>query len=85
MIFKLTDQYYDSIRYASERIKHLSPNNTKPRCIFAPVTGLDLAWYNKGLNHPEDTIGQGLLNEADTQINAAVTLDVLELRWQRLS
>lgn len=72
-IQNMNELYYNSIRYAEDRISYLSPTNTQPRCIFAPVTGLDLARYNKRPNHPDDINGQLLLNEAITLVNTTVT------------
>lgn len=72
-IYKLTDQYCHSLRMAAERISSLSLPGEKPKCVFSPVTGLNLALYNKRSNHPGDAADQVLLNDAITLVNTEVT------------
>lgn len=70
---KLIDQYCYSLHLTAERITSLSQPGAIPRCVFSPVTGMNLLIYNKRINHPDDATDQDLLNEAVTLVNSEVT------------
>lgn len=66
-------QYQLNMIQAYDTIHNLFPTGATPRCIFAPVTGMDLSRYNKRVEHPLDAQNQLLLNEAVSLINTEVT------------
>lgn len=68
----LIESYLSSMSIARDRIASLTSTTPKPKCIFAPVTGIHLETYNKRPGHLDDRTNQKLLDETISVINPEV-------------
>lgn len=68
---QLVKDYCETLHEAYTKIMQISPPNSKPRCIFCPVTGLSFSTYNRR-HHPDDIMSQVTLNETIVKLNSEI-------------
>lgn len=66
---KIIQQYTDEMNFSSALLRRSTKAGTK--IIFAPITGMDLAKYNR-VDEGTMTESQNVLNEALTEINSLI-------------
>lgn len=66
--------YLNILKSGFETIAGTSSMVVKPKCIFAPLTGINLSAYNKRESHHDDVINQTILNDTISQINSEIIL-----------
>lgn len=69
-----TANYLNVLKTAFGTIIGAGPINLKPKCIFAPLTGINLTAYNKREFHPDDIRNQTILNDTISLINSEILL-----------
>lgn len=62
-----------TIETALETVHSATCSSSKPKIIFAPITGMNLSVYNKRPNHVSDALSQEMLNQTISLINSKIT------------